>query len=483
MITVYLELYQIAESLGLKTKRQKWAFVYLAQQAVHEDSGKINISYSHGKNYGITIEGKQLHFSSEVLRKTTEILERKGLLKREKGFYISKELNRKGELDLSSLREFLGEKEITPQQQTKDWTVQVYLDGKRVAAQRKKGVLREFYEYGETYKEILKNNTIEFSADLRKVYEDCAPDEALERMERAWVKDFQPTPINIHLHSIGGKEFGYGRLHCRTNSIQRFRKNFLTINGDGDLWELDIRHSVPQIILITKGVYKRGMDIYMALVGDLQKKGYGVSRETIKKTLLIFQNSRNEEQAKRGVYSNITKKNGFDLQEAQETRRAVKDGEFLKTVDRLYPDLKNTLLNKTEQDKVLFLEARVILGTMKALWKKYQIPSIYRYDALILPLKNGAISKMLIQETFRQTAKRVLGTELENTFSPLEKYQFPEPPEPEEHTSRFPGFASLGEARREAGTETTSPHEVRTQPTNEQKRKLDDTTNIGISLT
>lgn len=442
MSTVYLELFQVAESLGLKTKQQKWAFVYLAQQAVHEDSGKINVSYSHGKNYEITIEGKQLQFSSEVLRKTTEKLEKKGLLKREKGFYISKELNRKGELDLSSLRDFLGETETIPKQ-TKDWTVQVYLDGKRVAAQRKKGVLREFYEYGETYKEILKNNTIEFSGDLRKVYEDCAPDDVLERMERAWVKDFQPSPINIHLHSIGGKEYGYGRLHCRTNSIQRFRKNFITINGDGDLWELDIKNSVPQIVLITKGVHKRGIDIYMALVGDLQKKGYGVSRETIKKTLLIFQNSRNEEQAKRGVYSNITTKNGFDPQKSAETRRAVKDGEFLKTVEALYPELKKTLLNKTEQDKVLLLEARVILGTMKALWDKYQIPSIYRYDALILPLKHGAISNILIQETFRQKAKRVLGTELEYTFSPLEKYQFPEPLEPEEHKP-LPGLRLFG---------------------------------------
>lgn len=473
MSTVYLELFQVAESLGLKTKRQKWAFVYLATESVHEGSGKINVSYSHGKNYSITIEGKQLQFSSEVLRKTTEILECRGLLKREKGFYISKELNRKGELDLSPLRGFLGETETTPQQQTKDWTVQVYIDRKRVAAQRKKGVLREFYEYGETYKEILKNNTIEFSADLRKVYEDCAPDEALERMERAWIKDFQPCPINIHLHSIGGKEHGYGRLHCRINSIQRFRKNFLTINGDGDLWELDIKNSVPQIVLITKGVHKRGIDIYMALVGDLQEKGYGVSRETIKKTLLIFQNSRNEDQAKRGVYSNITTKNGFDPQEAQETRRAVKDGAFLKTVEGLYPELKKALLNKMKQNKVLLLEARVILGTMKSLWDKYHIPSIYRYDALILPLKHGAISKVLIQETFRQTAKRVLGTELEYNFFPLlKKYQFPEPLEPEEHTSRFPGFASLGEARREAGTETTSPHEVRTQPTKRTEEEI-----------
>ena len=252
-------------------------------------------------------------------------------------------------------------------------------------------------------------------------------------MERAWVKDLQPCPINIHLHSIGGGEYGYGRLHCRTNSIQRFRKNFLTINGDGDLWELDIKHSVPQIILITKGVYKRGIDIYMALVRDLQEKGYEVSRNTIKKTLLIFQNSRHEEQAKRGVYSNITQKNGFDPQEAQETRRAVKDGEFLKTVERLYPELKKSLLNKTEQDKVLFLEARVILSTMKSLWTKYKIPSIYRYDELIIPLKNGAITKMVVQETFSQTARKVVGQELEYTLSPLEKYQFPDPPEPEEH--------------------------------------------------
>lgn len=470
--TVYLELFRVAESLGLKTKRQKWAFVYLATEAVHEGSGKINVSYSHGKNYSIIIEGKQLQFSSEVLRKTTEILKKKGLLNREKGFFISKEINKKGELDLTPLREFLAEKEVTPQQQTRDWTVQVYLDGKRVAAQRKKGVPREFYEYGETYKEILKQNTIEFSGDLRRVYEDCATDDILERMERAWVKDLQPCPINIHLHTIGGGEYGYGRLHCRTNSIQRFRKNFLTINGDGDLWELDIKHSVPQIILITKGVHKRGTDIYLALVGDLQKKGYGVSRDTIKKTLLIFQNSRNEDQAKRGVYSNITKK-GFDPKEAQRTRRAVRDGEFLKTVERLYPELKKTLLNKTEQDKVIFLEARVILGTMKSLWDKYKIPSIYRYDALILPLKNGAITKMLVQETFRRTARKVLGHELEYTFCPLEKYQFPEPPKPEEHTSRFPGFASLGEARPEAGTKKQPvPMKVRTQPTERTEEEI-----------
>lgn len=427
MSTVYLELFRVAESLGLRTKRQKWAFVYLATEAAHDGSGKINITYSHGKNYEITIEGRKLWFSSEVLRKTTEILEKKGLLKREKGFCISKELIKKGELDLSSLREFLGETETIPQQ-TRDWTVQVYLDGKRVAAQRKRGVPQEFYEYGKTYKEILKQNTIEFSGDLRKVYEDCAPDDVLERMERLWVKDLHPCPINIHLHSIGGGEYGYGRLHCRTNSIQRFRKNFLKINGDGDLWELDIKHSVPQIILITKGVHKKGTDIYLALVGDLQEKGYGVSRDTVKKTLLIFQNSRNEDQAKRGVYSNITTKKGFNPQEAQETRRAVKDGEFLKTVARLYPELKKTLLNKKEQDKVIFLEARIILGTMKALWDKYQIPSLYRYDALLLPIRNGAITKMVVQETFSQTARKVLGTELEYSFSPLEKYQFPDPP-------------------------------------------------------
>lgn len=448
---VYLEVFRAAEKLGIRRKEQKWAFYYFASLAVHEESGKVTLSFGHGAKYEITVEGKLLSFSAEVLRKTAEKLEKHGLISRSKGYCFQNQVHKNGEINLSALRDFLGKIEIpTP---TRDWTVQVYLDGEMVAASRKKGILKEFWEYGNCYREILKQNRIEFSQDLRAVYEECATEEQIDRLEQRWKRDFQPAPINIHLHKLGNKEFGYGRLHCRTNSIRRWRKGFLSINGDNALWEIDIKHSVPQIILITKGAYRRGQDVYRTLVEALQSKGYAVTRETIKKTLLIFQNSPDEQKARRGIYRHVTTSNGFTHEEAQETRRAVQDGSFLQTVQDHFPALRKALLNKTEQDRVLFLEARIILGTMKALWER-GIPSIYRYDALILPLPQGKLTRVLVEKIFHEKARRALGTELDFSFSPIEKYRFRKQEEQEQETKAASlRLRLLGSLAGEAGQE------------------------------
>lgn len=399
MLNSNREIFKIGTELGFKTREQKWCFLFLCQESYN--SSELKISFSHGKRYSVTIEGKELFFSAEIMRKVVLRLESLGYVERKKGFFFNKFEMAQGSIFFTdSFHERISNLNI--QKVKKQWSVQVYLNRNPVAS-RKRKIFREFYNYAETIKNIM--DSTEFSCS-------GIPQEE-------WEKYFQPSPIRIHFHE--GKSLGGGRLYTRSNGFLKKFKDRLRINGV-QTQELDLVSSIPQIILQMNKTWHHGLDIYERIKDGLKTEGYNVSRDTVKKSFLIFLNAKTEKQAKKGCYATINKKN-FPDEDAQEMRRAIKDGKFQDETQKLFPSLHESFYAPEKQKLAILTESRLVLRTIDILWKRHKLPCLYRYDAFIFPQRSGSLTNLLVERAIQETATEIFGKEIDFRISDADGYR------------------------------------------------------------